>query len=358
MLYIENLKGNSVRNLAAFDIELANKLNFFYGSNGSGKTSILEAIYLLSMVKSFRSSRIHDVISYGADKLQVFAKGINKNRFFTTGIEKGNKITRLRSEGIPIRSASEQAKKIPIYILTSEYHFLFTGTPKERRHWLDWSLFHVEQDYLSIWKSYHRALRHRNALLRSERDIYSDEMVGWENIMEDESRKIDSMRNQYISNINTLMNSVYLPVVMAGKAQIDYENNRYRSKGLGRILAENREEDAKRGFTSLGPHRSDILFFYEDFHVARYLSRGQTKLYRAALISAQITNLKEHEIHGLVLVDDLDAELDEESAKKIVNLLLMNEVQTFVSSLIKQNWIPKDEQHAVFHVKQGNIQKE
>ncbi len=358
MLYIEQLKACSIRNLGEFTIEPGPGLNFFYGPNASGKTSILESVYLLSRIKSFRSKRINDVISRGEERLQVFAKGLNQGNTFSVGVEKGRGITRIKFDGEIVQTASEQAKRLPVYVLTPDHHLLFTGTPKERRHWLDWSLFHVEQDYLLIWKSYHRALRHRNALLKTERAINSSEMTGWEKLMCEEAIKIDSMRGNYISDINRLLSEKHAPVVLASTAKIDYLNEAYTEQGLDRLLAENRKEDVKRGYTNLGPHRSDIVFSYEDFNVAKHLSRGQTKLFGAALISSQVEKLKNIGKNAMVLIDDLDAELDEESSKNMLDLLLANNIQTFVSSLTRPEWIKQEQSnHSVFHVKHGKIQK-
>jgi DNA replication and repair protein RecF len=358
MLFIEQLKACSIRNLGEFSIEPSPKLNFFYGPNASGKTSILESVYLLSRVKSFRSKRIYDVISRGDKKLQVFAKGSNLGKAFSVGVEKGHGITRIKFDGEIIQTASEQARLLPVYILTPDHHILFTGTPKDRRHWLDWSLFHVEQNYLLVWKSYHRALRHRNALLKSERTINSSEMIGWERLMSEEAIKIDSMRSEYISDLNRLLNNKHAPFVLSGTVKIDYLNEAYNDQGLGHLLAENRKDDVKRGYTGLGPHRSDIVFCYEGFNVAKHLSRGQTKLFGAALVSSQIERLKNSGLDAMVLVDDLDAELDEESSKKMLDLLLANNIQTFVSSLTRPEWMQQEkDSHSVFHVKHGKIQK-
>jgi DNA replication and repair protein RecF len=358
MFYIEELKGSSVRNLGEFAIRPGSKLNFLYGPNASGKTSVLESIYLLSRVKSFRSKRINDVISRGSQKLHVFAKGQNEGKEFTVGIEKGHGITNIKFDSEAVQTASEQAKRLPVYVLTPDHHVLFTGTPKDRRHWLDWSLFHVEQDYLTVWKSYHRALRHRNALLKTERHINSSEIAGWEKLMSDEADKIDALRKGYISDLNISMNEKHMPLVLPGKTVIDYSNKPYSDESLAILLAENRQEDVKRGYTGLGPHRSDVTFVYEDFNVAKHLSRGQTKLFGAALVSSQIERLQAAGKNAIILVDDLDAELDADSSKKMLDLLLANNIQTFVSSLLRPDWIKeKNDQYSLFHVKHGNIQK-
>jgi DNA replication and repair protein RecF len=360
MLCIEQLDVQSVRNLGECSIEPAPKLNFFYGPNASGKTSVLECIYLLSRIKSFRSKRINDVVSRGQQKLQVFAKGLNQGKEFYVGIEKGRGITGIKYNGEVIQTASEQAKRLPVYILTPDHHILFTGTPKDRRHWLDWSMFHVEQDYIFVWKSYHKALRHRNALLKTERSINSSELTGWEKLMAEEAVKIDSMRKAYISELNQYLNKQHLRYVLSGTGLVEYLNQAYKDQDLALLLAENRQADVKRGYTSLGPHRVDIAFSYDDFNVAKHLSRGQTKLFGAALVSSQIEILKKIEIDAMILVDDLDAELDESSSKKMFELLLANNIQTFVSSLTKPAWFEAETEkgkHALFHVKHGKVEK-
>jgi DNA replication and repair protein RecF len=358
MLCLEKLQAKTVRNLGDFTIEPSPKLNFFYGSNASGKTSVLECIYLLSRIKSFRSKRISDVVSKGQKKLQVFAKGQNQGKAFSVGVEKGRGITGIKYDGEVIQTASEQARRLPMYVLTPDHHILFTGTPKDRRHWLDWSLFHVKQEYMSTWKSYHRALRHRNALLKIDRIIDSSELTGWEKTMDEQATKIDLMRKEYISDLNRFLNEMHLPFVLSGKGLIEYSNNSYGKQNLVSLLAENRQEDIKRGYTSLGPHRTDISFYYDDFIVAKHLSRGQTKLFGAALVSSQIEILKKAEIDAIVLVDDLDAELDESSSKKMLKLLLANNIQTFVSSLTKPKWLHQENgKHSLFHVKHGKVEK-
>lgn len=358
MLCIDQLRAKAVRNLSELELYPAQKLNFFYGANASGKTSILECVYLLSRIKSFRSIRINDVVTRKEEKLQVFAKGKNNEKDFSIGVEKGRGITAIKYNGEAVQTASEQARRLPVYILTPDHHILFTGSPKDRRHWIDWSLFHVEQDYLSVWKNYHRALRHRNALLKTEQAEVSTELIGWEKLMSKEAKKIDDSREKYLQELNRLMCESYLKEVMPGTSQIDYLNQAYRDQSLVELLAENRGADIKRGYTGIGPHKVDIVFNYDDFNVAKHLSRGQTKLFGAALVSSQIDILKKTGMDPLVLVDDLDAELDDDSSRKMLGLLLVNDTQTFVSSLAKPSWFKADKnKHALFHVEHGKVKK-
>jgi len=356
MLYIEELTGSSVRNLKKFNIKTNPLLNFFYGANASGKTSILESIYLLSRLKSFRSKRITDVITKGDTSLLVSAKGKQKDKLFSVGVEKGRGITRIKFNNKKVKTASEQVKKLPIYLLTPEHNILFIGSPRERRRWMDWSLFHVEQTYLETWKNYHRALRHRNILLKDMRFDNSSEVIAWEKQITQEAEKIDFMREKYIGELNTTLNKKHLPAVLPGDARIVYLKNDYGKKGLADMLIKNRKNDAKKGYTSFGPHRSDVLFYYQDIKVEKHLSRGQIKLFAASLVSAQLEKLKKKGGTPIMLVDDLSAELDEKASEKMLSLLLANKIQTFVTSIKppkKQKRL--NENIAVFHVKHGAI---
>ena len=166
------------------------------------------------------------------------------------------------------------------------------------------------------------------------------------------------MREKYVGSLNEILNKKHLPSVLPGSARISYLKNEYDANGLAEALIKNRKEDAKKGYTSLGPHRADILFYYQDIKVEKHLSRGQTKLFAASLVSAQIEKLKEKGITPIMLVDDLSAELDQKAAEKMLKLLLANKVQTFVTS-IKQPSKQKrqNDNIAVFHVEHGAIKK-
>ncbi|MEQ8937229.1 MAG: DNA replication and repair protein RecF [Gammaproteobacteria bacterium] len=357
MLSISRLKASCVRNLQELNIEPASRINYFYGPNASGKTSVLETIYLLSRVNSFRSSRINSVITHGDKVLSVHAQGRNEGQPFSIGIEKGYGLMRLRFNGTNVNSASEQAKSFPVFLLAPDHNLLFYGGPRQRRHWLDWSLFHVEQDYLETWKNYHRAVRHRNALLKGHRGFKQSEMEGWENIMSVEAARIDALRSSYIEQLQRSLNNDYLPLLLDDSAVIEYRNS-LSGEALREKLLQSRPEDSQRGFTGCGPHRADIRFEYAGLDVARHLSRGQIKLFGAALISAQLQAIKQRGVGAIVLVDDIDAELDNESSRKIMQLLIANDTQTFVSSLDLPDWVPRsNEQDAVFHVKQGRVEK-
>ena len=171
-MYLEWLQAQQVRNLNNIYLQPAKQLNVITGKNASGKTAVLESIFLLARAKSFRTPRIQEVIQHKKESLIITAKlQHEKEGEITTGIEKQYGKVTINQNGERIKTVSDQVRKFPIILVTQETQTLITGTPKNRRHWLDWAMFHVEHDYLENWKRYMRALRHRNSLLKRKEKV-------------------------------------------------------------------------------------------------------------------------------------------------------------------------------------------
>lgn len=359
MFYIEHLKARGVRNLEEFSLELNPRLNYFYGFNASGKTSLLETVFLLSRLKSFRSKRIQDVISYTDKSLTVFATGkYSEDEKFSVGIEKAWGFTKIKFNKKIIQTTSEQAIKLPIHIISNDKNLLFSGAPKDKRHWVDWALFYIKKNYLTIWKKYHKALCNRNILLKNiknNRD-YS-QLDSWEIQMACEAVKINKTRKKYLTLLQNEIDSVFLKKVLPGGLTVKYTMDDKDENYILELLIRNRKEDLKKGYTSVGPHRADIVFCYDGFNVSKYLSRGQIKLLNAVIVSAQIKLLKNIDKQSIVLVDDIDAELDGASLDKLFKLLIENDTQIFITSLSDKASYMNNCNCGLFHVKQGKIQK-
>ena len=142
---------NNVRNLSDLKMECGPRVNVIYGKNVAGKTAILESIHLLARSNSFRTPRIMDVIQHNKEQLTVTAELQDDNKqTITAGLEKNRETTKIRFNGHKITKRSEQAQNIPLLSISPDAQRLLSGTPRERRHWLDWSMFHVEQLKMSI----------------------------------------------------------------------------------------------------------------------------------------------------------------------------------------------------------------
>jgi len=134
MSIIVRIDAINVRNIRKASIRPSNRINLIWGSNGSGKSSFLEAIYLLALGKSFRTHQIQKVVTFGVDTLVVFAECISSHDIpISLGVERGNNITRLRVNGASVGSASELAQLLPVQLINPDSHQLIELGPRYRR---------------------------------------------------------------------------------------------------------------------------------------------------------------------------------------------------------------------------------
>ena len=283
-MQIKQIRIQYLRNVENESLNLEPGINLIQGENAAGKSSFIEAIYLLSRTKSFRASRIRDVIQHKQKELNIFCEYSKKDSSHKLGIAKGHGKTEIKLNGASILSASVLAYEFPVYLITPESHVLLTGTPKDRRHWLDWSLFHVEQGFLEVWKDYHKALRHRNSLLKTGGK--KSEFEPWESSMAETAREINRLRQEYLHNLNNFFAKT-LRALFPEIAEIQLISGFEQEKDLEKLLAEQRTADSKRGFTQSGPHKADVKFIYQEHDSSKLLSKGQMKLFISALTLAQ-----------------------------------------------------------------------
>lgn len=326
-------------------------VNLIYGKNGSGKTSVLEAIHLLSRAKSFRTPKINELLKKGEKSLLVTGQLDHDHQgTIAVGFSREENKSKIRFQSTPVQSISEQAAKIPIVTQTTESHSLLTGGPKIRRKWLDWYMFHVEPKYLSSWKKYHTALRNRNLLLRKYGKM--EELDVWEHQMVEFGTKIIEMSKKAIDQINHVFKQKAMKIVgeevditYSSVAEIaDYREN----------LQRNREHDRERGFALIGPHRASIEFFINEQKAAKFLSRGQSKLYISAQKLAEIDCMMEKTgLKPVLLLDDVAAELDSDSRGIILKELEASGIQSFITTT-EASLFPQFES-SLFHVERGCV---
>ncbi|MBX9714001.1 MAG: DNA replication and repair protein RecF, partial [Pseudomonadaceae bacterium] len=158
----------AVRNLHPATLSPSPRINILSGANGSGKTSLLEAIHLLGLARSFRSSRLLPVIQHEVDECTVFGQvALAQGGLSSLGISR-NRLGELhiRIDGENVRSAAQLAETLPLQLINPDSFRLLEGVPKIRRQFLDWGVFHVEPRFLPAWQRLQKALRQRNSWLR------------------------------------------------------------------------------------------------------------------------------------------------------------------------------------------------
>lgn len=351
-MHIEKLDISNVRNLASVTINPGPGINFFYGENGSGKTAILEAIHILSMAKSFRNPRIRDLISHGTENLAVSTEIKESQNRVVTGLTKTGTETRIKYQGQKVTKTSEQARNIPLIVLSEESHKILDGGPRERRHWLDWSMFHVEQKYMEAWKQYYLALRHRNALLRHKQN--SNELDLWEKLMEENAVTLLEFKRNYLKNIEKSINNTEQNPFK----NIEIYETYVGMENLAASLLQGRGKDSEAGYTRYGPHRADIVIKINGKLAGKTLSRGQAKLFLTFLkIRQAIEFIKINDRSPIILVDDIGAELDSASMRCVFSEMSALGSQLFVNAVLKRATRIINNDLELFHVKHGKVRK-
>jgi DNA replication and repair protein RecF len=355
-VYIKRLQLQNIRNITEVELEPSPQINVFIGPNASGKTAILEAIHLLSCGKSFRTSRMKELLQHTKTSMVVRAALQTKPKITVkTAIEKQTGKTTILYNGNVVRKQSEQAKNIPLLLVVPDSHRLITGEPKLRRHWLDWAMFHVKPNYIDTWKDYHKSLRHRNALLKKGGD--AGQLLAWEQSMSLTAQSIHKQRLGFIEKISEEIKNL-LSGVGWEVPDIIYVAGWDTSEDLLTCLINGRNSDRELGFTRAGIHRADITFKIQGHSVASQYSRGQIKKYLACLVIAQMQVMeKESGKRPIFLIDDFAAELDEETRQKLLLQLINHGSQVFITSTELDRNLSNIAGLTVFHVEHGDVNK-
>lgn len=351
-LHIKNL-----RNLADVHIEPAPCLNIIHGANGSGKTSLLEAIYLLGRAKSFRSAHLRIVEGNGKGGFMVFGQISNDaGQPQPLGIHyEGGKV-QMRADGRALTQTSELVTRLPLLLMTPDSHKILTLGPRQRRRFIDWGVFHVEHTFMSAWRRYHRALRQRNASLRAPGRFVPGEV--WDKELHEAADQIDRLRRDYLQQFLPLLSRFVeklLPVYR--NISLRYLPGWAQDMTFREALTRSLERDRLMGYTHKGPHRADVLIEAEGKPVQDHASGGQQKLLMCALYLAQAALFKARtQRQCLILLDDLPAELDAEHRHKLMALLYEMGAQVMVTTTDKELlYIPQDAEAGLFHVEHGVV---
>jgi DNA replication and repair protein RecF len=348
---LSQLSLTDFRNLKSTTLDFDPRLNLINGANGSGKTSLLETIFVLCQGRSFRTHQLKQCIQYGKSGFLLFGRFEG----FKAGLAKNSKKLEIRIDGETIKRRSELVKRAPINILNADIFQLIEGAPQKRRAFLDWCLFHVEPSYAEHWRKFQHALKQRNRLLKTRKDFKL--LDYWDQYLLDPSLEISSMRREYSEAVENILSKELGKILSGFSLEIGYQQGWPGDQELADALSGHREGDIRRGFTSVGIHRDDIVMTSDGRKVDEVLSRGQSKrLCLAMLLAALKLVNKTRETRIILLIDDLHSELDQEAQNLIYDQLLDMDLQLFISNI--DNVSPRSlrvKEFKLFHVEHGTI---
>ena len=336
------------------DLELDPQITLIQGSNGSGKTSLLEAIFLLGRGRSFRSSRLDAVVKRGQPRLGVSGELESGALQINIRVEylEGQTLAWIR--GARVTSLSELTVAFPVQAIDPGVHKLIEEGPVRRRRFLDWGVFHVEPNYVSAWQRFHRALRQRNAALRQSAS--TDDLDAWDEAFASAAEAVDTARSRYVDQSGPYLRAA-CAALLGLDISIRYARGWPEGQPIRETLARHRAIDAHRRTTTIGPQRADLEIHLSGRAARDIVSRGQQKLLAASLILGQLEFLSAtHDLQATLLLDDPAAELDASAIERFMTRVFELGAQLVLTSLPAQ--LPKLAQRArVFHVEQGRIDR-
>ena len=364
-MWLERLHIEGFRNLTSTQIKLAPRINVVCGANGSGKTSLLEAIYCLGFGRSFRTHQIKHVIQDGEDAFTLFAKLNSTNE--TVEHNEAHRVgyRRLRSgdaqikvDGNVERRFANLARLVPVQLITPESVELIVGGPKLRRQYVDWGLFHVEHSFFNIWNTYVRLLKQRNALLRQGLHQRRDGEY-WDKQLAAAGELVADARERYVSGLDEVLNQYCQQFLPQYNFRFKLNHGWPREDiNLADSLLSKIDTDRKQGFTSSGPHKAEWQIKVDGIDARERLSRGQLKLLVAALRLVQVSDYKRQRGQScILLVDDLPSELDEKNQHTMCRALLESGSQVFITAIDEAKTLSHfhGTETQLFHVEHGTI---
>ncbi|MFC5581499.1 DNA replication/repair protein RecF [Rhodanobacter terrae] len=353
---LEQLRVGGLRCLTDVSVAPDPGINVFVGANGAGKTSVLEAVFLLSHARSFRSGAKDALLQRGTMRLSVFAELRHADeRIGRLGLGREGARWEAKVDGTNV-AIGQLVRECAVVCFEPGSHALIAGGAEERRRYLDWGVFHVEHDFLACWRRYQRALKQRNSLLRSASTVTDAEFAPWEWELAQSAHQIDEQRSAYLDLLRPkLLASVAGVLPELGALDLRYRRGWSEDQGLAQQLREQRSRDMARGHTTLGAHRADWSIAFELAPLREHLSRGQEKLTALACMLAQAELFAEHRGEWpIVCLDDLASELDQPHQAAVVAQLTTAHAQVLLTGTELPQAL-RSMNPRVFHVEQGQL---
>ncbi len=360
-MVLTHLQGLNLRCFSEFSLTPILGVNLLLGDNGAGKTSILEAIHILGYGRSFRG-RIRDgLIKNTADSMQITVRWLNQQQSAQqAGFQHSGASWTARINGEDISGLGQFCEHFPVLSFEPGSHELISGGAEMRRRFIDWALFHVEPNFYQQWRRFNRALKQRNALLKTQTPHQA--LDAWDCEFAEAGEQLSAFRKKYLDELSSPLQTLcktFLPE--CGSLQLTYSAGwKDQQVSLQDALRLNRDRDLQTGFCNIGPHRADWQPSFDDTLNKEHFSRGQAKLLALACLLAQAQHfVAQKGFWPILCFDDLASELDQQHFSSVL---------CFLANIDAQIWITGTENRSqykanfgalkVFHVKQGELSEQ
>ncbi len=351
---LRHFSANNFRCLTSAALEVDPQYNLIHGQNASGKTRILEAIAYLGRGKSIRGAGPQDLIAHGQPEFLLLGKVDTEARVVTIGVRNSKEGLEVKIDGDRETSASALIEILPLQVIDPEVHNLVAGGPEQRRRYLDWIAFHVEQAYPGRWRHFRRALKQRNAALRD--GAATSAIVAWDREFLESAAEVDETRRRVLDIARAPLEETGA-TLLGSEVAFEYRQGWAADQTLEESLAAGWERDRLAGTTHSGPQRAELRLIVDERQAKRLVSRGQQKLLACTMILAA-TEVVQAALQRplLLLLDDPAAELDEEALAGLLEGVFGLGSQ-IIATALHPELLQFPDQPAVFHVEHGELRK-
>lgn len=362
-MHIARLTLSRLRRFDSVELAPCPGINLITGDNGAGKTSILEALHLMAYGRSFRGRVRDGLVQKGRDALEVFVEwderarsteGYTRRR---AGLRHSGQLWKGRLDGEDVTQLGNLCAALAVVTFEPGSHALISGGSEPRRRFVDWGLFHVEPDFLPLWRRYMRALKQRNALLKT--GGANSLLDSWDHELAETGTPLTSRREQYLDRLQEKAVAVAAELAPAlGIGALEFQPGWRRSEmSLADALLLGRERDRQVGYTTQGPHRADWSVRFSEIPGRDALSRGQAKLTALTCLLAQADDYAA--LRGewpVIALDDLASELDRNHQYRVLQRLAASPAQVFITATeVPAALVSEIVPAMTFHVEHGEV---
>ncbi len=369
-MQLVSLQAGNLRNLEPLKLEPHPRFNVFEGDNGQGKTNVLEAIYLLATLRSFREARTRNLVRWGETDAWVRGEVLRRGVQRKMGVELAKTGKRAAIDGRVVDRLSEYFGHLHVVVFGPEDLVLTKGAPVFRRRFLDRAIFNLHPVYLDEMRAFMTALRHRNELLRASagRGLDRAVLASFDEELVRRGGRVLWRRAGFIRDFLSVVTSVFDEITAgAHRIGMGYESvaglelaadevaitDLYRER-----LAETSASDLRQRRTTQGPHSDDLAFSLDEHPARVHASQGQ---HRAMALALKIAELQLADaVLGsppLLLLDDVSSELDRGRNAQLMAHLGRFAGQIFVTTTDRR-WLAVDGETRIFRVESGRVTPE
>jgi len=344
----------NVRNIIETEICPADRINLIVGNNGCGKTAVLESIFLLGRGRSFRTSNIREIINHNSKSLIVSGKiSQDEKKSSRIGLKIDENRLEIKIDDEQRKDRTELVRNLPTQIIYPGSFGLLDEGPGNRRKFLDYGLFHMEQSSLNNWKKYNRALRQRNVLLKQ---ACVHQLEPWRIEMNKYGELLNDQRKNYLKEFEQYFLEIASELLPFKQYEFSFFTGWARDRSLNQVLKDDEKSDLILGFTRNGPHRADFKIKVNGRNVKSTLSRGQMKVLIFTIKMAQVKLSGQFLLKPpCILIDDLASELDTMFKGIVMDYLKKFKTQIFITATDIQSLGQGLKNEKMFHVEQGSF---